>query len=250
MSTLRIRQLVFASKNLDDIENLRHVLGLGSGFVDPGVELFGLTNGVFALGDQFLEVVVPTQKDTAAGRFIDRSGGIGGYMAIFQVDDLQRVRETADALGLRRVWNVDQPDIAASHLHPADIGAAIVSIDQATPVTSWRWGGPNWIAQTVPGGLKQLDVSAIAPEQMSTKWGHVLGVEPVRVDHGTFEIETKDGPIRFSPGERDYLQAYTLAHADVDGCLSRAASLGWTVKSDSFDFLGVKLQLRPIDPSS
>jgi len=250
MSALRIRQLVFASNDHADIEKLRHVLGLGPGFVDPGVEMFGLTNGVFALGDQFLEVVVPMQTDTAAGRFLSRSGGLGGYMAIFQVDDLQRVRETADALGLRRVWNVDQPDIAASHLHPADIGAAIVSIDQATPAASWRWGGPDWTERAVKGGLKRLDVLAVSPAEMSEKWGQVLGVAPTDIGANRFEIETEDGPICFSPGARDHLQSYTLAHPEIDECLARATSLGWQVAPDGFDFAGVKLRLTPIDPSA
>jgi len=73
MTQPRIRQLVFASFDQDDIARLRHILDLGKGFVDPGVRVFGLTNGVFALGDQFLEVVVPTEENTAAGRFLDRT---------------------------------------------------------------------------------------------------------------------------------------------------------------------------------
>ena len=248
MNSLRIRQLVFASNDHDDIEKLRHVLGLGAEFVDPGVDIFGLTNGVFALGDQFLEVVVPTQPDTAAGRFMARSGGIGGYMAIFQVDDLKRARDTVDALGLRRVWNIDQPDIAASHLHPADIGAAIVSVDQATPAASWRWGGPHWTENAVPGGLIQLDVAAISPRDMSTRWGKILGVPAVNTGAETYEIKTQDGPICFSPGDRDHLRSYTLALPEMDGCLARAAALGWHVDSDAFEFAGVTLRLTAIDP--
>ena len=44
---------------------------------------------MFALGDQFLEVVVPVEDETAAGRFIDRTGGQGGYMAIFQTAKIE-----------------------------------------------------------------------------------------------------------------------------------------------------------------
>ncbi|MEC7290308.1 MAG: hypothetical protein VXW22_09500, partial [Pseudomonadota bacterium] len=161
MTLPRIRQLVFASYDHDDIAQLKRVLGLGEGFVDPGVQTFGLTNGVFALGDQFLEVVVPTEDNTAAGRFIDRTQGMGGYMAIFQTPDLNGVRERADARQIRRVWNTDRDDISASHLHPADIGAAIVSIDEARPEGSWLWGGPDWAANSQPGAITQLDVTAI-----------------------------------------------------------------------------------------
>jgi len=249
MSTLRIRQLVFASADHADIERFRQVLALGQGFIDPGVATFGLTNGVFALGDQFLEIVVPVQSDTAAGRFMARSQGVGGYMAIFQTPDLKRVRQTADALNIRRVWNIDLPDIAASHLHPADIGAGIVSIDEVRPKGSWRWGGPDWSEQSKPGGLTGLEIVAVSPHEMSTKWGQVLDAPAEAQGHGVYQIQTDDGPILFVPGDRDYLSQYTLSHPDLDECLSRAAEQEWACTSDSFQFAGVKVQLTAIDPA-
>jgi len=44
------------------------------------------------------------------------------------------------------VWSGDLPDIRGRHLHPADVGGAIVSIDQPVPNGAWRWGGPQWVA--------------------------------------------------------------------------------------------------------
>src|SRR5688572_32086468 len=93
------------------------------------------------LGDTFVEVVSPARDDTAAGRFLDRRGD-GAYMAMFQLDDLAGARARAAALGIREVWSVDLDDISAVHLHPADIGAAIVSLDRPVPPESWRWAGP------------------------------------------------------------------------------------------------------------
>ena len=34
---------------------------------------------------------------------------------------------------MRVVWQIDLPDISGTHLHPADIGGAIVSIDRSEP---------------------------------------------------------------------------------------------------------------------
>ena len=248
MTQTRIRQLVFASNDHADIEQLKFILGLGAGFVDPGVGEFGLTNGVFAIGDQFLEVVVPTQDNTAAGRFIERGGGIGGYMAIFQTDDIDRVRETADSLGIRRVWNVDLPDVCASHLHPADIGAAIVSIDEAKPAGSWRWGGPDWKENATPGALEHLQVSAVDPQAMSEKWGRVLGTSPTDRGHDIHKLSLADASISFVPGDRDFLSAYTLRHPDPAACLQRAAARGLACEADSFQFAGVKVSVAAIDP--
>lgn len=250
MTKTRIRQLVFASNEHADIEQLRYVLGLGAGFVDPGVGEFGLTNGVFSIGDQFLEVVVPTQPNTAAGRFIERGGGLGGYMAIFQTDDLTRVRETADTLNIRRVWNIDLPDISASHLHPADIGAAIVSIDEAKPEGSWRWGGPSWQDNATPGTLQHLQVTAQNPREMSEKWGRVLGISPTSAEHEFYDLALSAGSISFVPGDRDHLSAYVVLHPDPAGCLARAAERGLTTDANSFHFAGVKVSVAAIDPDA
>jgi hypothetical protein len=247
MTLPRIRQLVFASLNREDIETLRYVLGLGDGFVDPGVAEFGLTNGVFSLGDQFLEVVVPVQDNTAAGRFVARSQGVGGYMAIFQTDNLERVRQAADERNIRRVWNIDLPEISASHLHPADIGAGIVSIDEARPAESWRWGGPNWASTAKPGVLTRLDVVAMDPEAMSEKWGAVLNIAPIQVRPDIWQLKLSGGAIHFIKGDRDHLSAYHIAHPDPAACLQRAAARGLAYEGDSLVFAGVRIDLTAID---
>ena len=118
MTPPRIRQLVIAANSLDTAEKLQDILGLGKPYPDPGVGEFGLKNAVFALGDQFLEVIVPVTPDAPARRFIDRFGE-GGYMAIFQTPDIAGVRARGDDMKLRRVWNYDSDEIAASHFHPA-----------------------------------------------------------------------------------------------------------------------------------
>lgn len=243
MTLPRLRQLVFASYDADDIQRLRHVLDLGEGFVDPGVSEFGLTNGVFALGDQFLEVVVPVEDKTAAGRFIDRSQGRGGYMAIFQTDNLARVRDHVDANGIRRVWDIDLKDISATHLHPADIGAAIVSIDEARPAGSWRWGGPNWQSAARPGALKLLEVAALNPQDLATRWGGVLGVTATSLGHDIWEIALENGAVRIIPGDRDHLSKYALVHPDPEACLERARLAGLSVQDSGFLFAGVQVSL-------
>ncbi|HMC42059.1 MAG TPA: hypothetical protein VKI20_03535, partial [Acidimicrobiales bacterium] len=90
---LRLRQVALVARRLEPVETaLRRELGLGEPFRDPGVAEFGLENAVMSVGDTFLEVVAPVRPDTTAGRYLDRRGGDGGYMAIFQVGDLARVR--------------------------------------------------------------------------------------------------------------------------------------------------------------
>jgi predicted enzyme related to lactoylglutathione lyase len=131
---VRLRQAVLVAAELEPVERaLRDALGLGEPFRDPGVGLFGLRNVVFAIGDCFLEIVSPVQEDTAAGRYMQRHGGDGGYMVMFDLEDLDGARARAREDGVRVVWEIDLPDISGTHLHPADTQGAIVSIDSSRP---------------------------------------------------------------------------------------------------------------------
>jgi hypothetical protein len=156
-------------------------LGLGEPFHDPGVGEFGLENAVFALGDCFLEVISPTRPETAAGRYMQAHGGDGGYMAIFDLEDLDGARERAAALGVRVVWQIDLPDISGTHLHPRDMRGAIVSLDRSIPYGSWRWGGPRWTARIptpAPGRLTGITIAVAEPAKAAARWAEVLGVAP------------------------------------------------------------------------
>lgn len=165
------------ARDLDPVvDELCELLGLTVCFRDPGVAEFGLHNALMCIGDQFLEVVSPTTEGTTAGRLLDRRGGDGGYMAIFEVDDLDRRVEHVTAHGARIVWSLDLDDIRGRHLHPRDVGGAIVSIDEPTPMGSWRWAGPDWRAHadtTVVSGIAGVTVAASDPDAMRARWSEL-----------------------------------------------------------------------------
>src|SRR3989442_5700509 len=73
-------------------------------------------------------------------------------MVILQTANLRADRARLAALGVRIVWQVELDDIATAHLHPRDLGGAIVSLDQPVPPESWRWGGPEWRGEDTPEG--------------------------------------------------------------------------------------------------
>ena len=82
------------------------------------------------IGDQFLEVVSPIEEGTTAGRLLDKRSGDGGYMVIYEVDDLDRRVEHLSANDVRIVWSGDLPDIRGRHLHPRDVGGDLVATDR------------------------------------------------------------------------------------------------------------------------
>ena len=210
---VRLRQAVLVARDLAPVsERLRAELGLGEPFADPGVGAVGLENAVYAIGDTFLEVVSPTQPDTTAGRYLERRGD-GGYMVIFQLDDLDAARERAAARGIRTVWQIDLPDISGTHLHPADTRGAIVSLDRADPPGSWRWGGPDWTTREgngAPGRLAGVTLRVGDPGSVAARWGEFLGVEPGE----DARLALDDGYVAFVPGDDERL---VEIHVEVPG---------------------------------
>jgi hypothetical protein len=181
VADVRLRQVVVVTRDLAGVASaLQSTLSLPDPFEDPGVGEFGLENRVFAAGDCFVEVLTPLRPGTAGGRYLERRGGDAGYMAIFQLADLESARARVRDVGVRVVWQADLDDISGTHLHPGDVGGAIVSLDRADPPASWHWAGPHWRggapADAVPGGITALLVRAADPTEMAARWAEVLGV--------------------------------------------------------------------------
>jgi hypothetical protein len=175
---IRLRQVAMIAPDLDPVvEELCETFGLRVCFNDPGVAEFGLRNALLLVGDQFIEVLSPIREGTTVQRLLDKRAGAGGYMAIFEVDDLDDRLERLAENDVRIVWAGDLSDIRGRHLHPHDVGGTLVSIDQPVPNGSWRWGGPDWqersaelLSDAVVTGIAGSVVSASDPDAMRTRW--------------------------------------------------------------------------------
>lgn len=202
----RIRQIVFAARDLDKtVAQFERELGLTVAYRDPLVAEFGLRNALMVIGDQFVEVVSPTRENTAAGRHIERHGD-SAYMLILQTDDLDRDRARLKQLGVRLVWQADYPDIRAVHLHPKDIGGAIVSLDQPTPPESWRWAGPDWQKHSKPGQISHCSIGAVDPHALQKRWSEVLGMHASSPEN----IALTEGSLTFEKADNDLIRSYQL----------------------------------------
>jgi hypothetical protein len=208
---MKLRQVALAASTLEPIRSkLMNLFGLDADFADPGVAEFGLHNTVQVLGDTFLEVVAPTRPDTAAGRTLaSRAQDPCGYMVLFQVKDFSSINRRLDDLGLRKVWQIERPEVSAAHVHPKDIGGAIVSFDEMRPAAEWLWAGPDWRTRRArhPATIVGCVVGARDPAALCHRWGQVLDIAPeqheLRLDGETF--------IRFEAAQRDGVQAVIIA---------------------------------------
>ena len=202
MALPRLRQAVVAAVDLAATSAaLEKHLGVHDPFHDAGVGHFGLANAVFTLGDTFIEVVSPTQDDTAAGRQISRAGGDCGYMCMFELADEGATRDRVAAAGARLVHDNSHPDIVDLHLHPKDVPGAIVALNMCNPEGSWRWGGPAWkaaIPPHEPGGLRGLTVAVHDPSAVATLWAGLLDVPTagnrIALDGGRQDVVFVDVP--------------------------------------------------------
>ena len=175
---IRLRQVALVARDLDTTTDaLCDVLGTEVCYRDPVVGEFGLHNTLMLIGDQFLEVVSPLRDGTTAGRLLDkRRADVTGYMAIYEVDDIDERDNALADHGVRVVWRADLGDIATRHLHPADVGGAIVSIDQPVPQGAWRWGGPTWVAHSCTStvtAIAGVRISAADPIARHARWAQL-----------------------------------------------------------------------------
>ena len=242
-----LRQLVMVSSLRDPIVNdLRDLFDIKVSFNDPGVAHFGLENAVLPVGKDFLEVVSPVEENTTAGRYLNRRGGDGGYMVIIQVDDFFETQNIVKENNITVVWESEHPEARAIHLHPKELGGAILSLDWMNPKESWKWAGPNWDKFVNTSIIKRfvgVEIQSDDPEGMKNKWQSVLRMPSENVSNRQIDldntwirfVEDKDGR---GPG----VSAFCLEANDNESLMKKAADLGLMYQEDIF-IGGVKFLL-------
>ncbi len=246
---LRLRQVCLAARRLAPVlDDLQAILGLQVCHRDPGLIAHGLENALLPVATDFLEVVAPVQADTAAGRFIQRSRGHGGYMAIFQCSDPKAGQAQAAALGVRTAHEIDRPGHYLSvQLHPRDCRAAFIELGHSPggddrQTGTWWPAGPHWQAgqrTDVTRRLLGIVLESAEPGALLSHWARILGLpgdgQPLQVDGTLISAET---------GPADALGAVLLAVADVSAVLDRAVDRGLWVQGSSFHLAGVHFRLQ------
>ena len=243
-----IRQIALVAGKLDPIvPDVCSVLGIEVGFNDPGVGEFGLENAVMPIGTQFLEVVAPIKPNTTAGRYLERRKGDGGYMVILQVPDIDAAKQRCTAHGVRLVWEANYHDVRSFHMHPRDIGGAIVSLDQPKPAESWRWGGPDWKKHVRTGVTTEIvgvDIQCEDPSAMADRWSEVMGQAIADGTNGTPRLALERGHfVQFVPdkdGRGDGVSAVYVRAADAGKLKAAAKQRGFKVNGESVEMGGVR----------
>lgn len=247
---MRIRQVALVAADLEPaLATLCDVLGIEVCYRDPGVATFGLVNGVMAVGDTFLEVVSPAKPGTSAGRLLERRGGDGGYMVILQTADLEEERRRVKELRVRVAWEARLDDAATLHLHPRDVGAAILSFDWMRGWADWRWAGPDWeskVRRDRTTRITAAELQAPDPAALASRWSAVVARPARETGDGEHTIELDSGRLRFVPdrdGRGEGLGGVEVSVADRVGLERRARARGLSIAGDVVEICGTRFRL-------
>jgi hypothetical protein len=261
--TLRLRQICLVAPQLAPVVGaIEAVLGLPVCHRDPAVAKYGLENALFVCGHQFLEVVAPTRDGTAAGRFLQRSGGRGGYMAIFDTHDPERRRAHAEALGIRVAHVMDYPAFFGIQLHPADCRATMLEFDRSEGnerVDGAYWpAGPHWLdGQRLDcvSAIGSIDVVSPQPDDLAAHWARIIDVPLQRGTDGQQALQFELGAVRFvraPDGTPERLDALHLDVGDPARVLAAARMHGCPVDepggAPGFMLAGVRIVPHPPNP--
>ncbi len=235
------------------------MFGLEVCFRDPAVGKYGLVNALFVFGHQFLEIVAPTREGTTAGRFIERSGGRGGYMAIFDCTDPERRRELVQTLGVRVANLLDYPGYWGIQLHPRDCRATMLEFDRTDGAQDidgpYHPAGEHWRdAQRLDRvrGMPMIEVESPDAADLAGHWGRIADRPVVADAQGRPALRFEQGAVSFvaaPAGTPERLSAVHVDVADPGAVLAAAAARGCALDGDGFMLCGVRIVPRAAVPA-
>lgn len=254
--TIYLRQICLVAADLKPaIDDLSNVLGLASVFVDPAVGKYGLENTLLGIGTQFLEVVAPTQDGTAAGRYLDRRGGDGGYMVICQAGSSGQqdaVRANAAANNVRVAMERDGGSYKMMQLHPGDMQAAFFSVPWVQgddPTGTWPFaGGDGWqdkVRDDRATSIVAAELQSDDPAALAAHWSAVSGIA-VDMRDGVPHVPLTNADLRFvtaTDGRGAGLGALDLAVRDRDAVIAAARAAGCPVDGNCVTICGTRLNI-------
>lgn len=254
--TIQLRQICLVAEKLAPvIEDLTDILGIKGCFIDPAVAHFGLENTLMPVGRNFLEVVAPVKPDTAAGRYLERRQGDGGYMVITQADTLpnqRAVRQNALDNGVRIAHESERDGWHLCQLHPGDMKAAFLEVEyDRFEDFNGNWmpaGGTGWedkVKQDVTVDYLGVELQSDDPVGLAELWGRVVD-QPVSRAGAALELRLNNATLRFvtaEDGRGPGLGGIDLSVRDRQRILKAARARGCYVNDNRVDVCGTRFYL-------
>ena len=248
---MRLRQICLVAAQLEPlIGDISSIMGLNVCYRDGNVAKYGLENALLPVDTILLEVVAPFQPGTAAGRFIDKTAGRGGYMAIFCCDDPDERGRHAKAMGVRVANVIDHPPYHGVQLHPRDCRAAFIEFNHTDGsddiLGAYPPAGPDWqkhIRKDVTQALVGVEMQSPEPLGLAEHWGRIIGIPAGKNASGESELALVNCTFHFVEGVSDAMSGLAFRVNDVAKVRDAAKVRGYAVNGDSFFLGGVNFRL-------
>jgi hypothetical protein len=248
---LRLRQICLVAPHLEPlIGDIAEIMGLEVCYRDGNVAKYGLENALLPVDTILLEVVAPFQPGTAAGRFLDKTGGHGGYMAIFCCDDPDARAAHAKEIGVRVANVIDHAPYHGVQLHPRDCRAAFIEFNHTDGsddiLGPYPPAGPDWqksIRKDVTKALTGVEMQSPDPQGLAEHWGRIIGIPVSDHAEGDPELKLPNCSFRFVKGGSEIMSGLSFQVADIAVVLDAARKKGHALSGDSFLLGGVTFHL-------
>lgn len=248
---LRLRQICLVAPRLEPvISDIAAIMGLSVCYRDGNVAKYGLENALLPVDTILLEVVAPFREGTAAGRFIEKTGGRGGYMAIFCCEDPGARGKHANALGVRTANVISHAPYYGVQLHPRDCRAAFIEFNHTDGsddvLGPYPPAGPDWqksIRKDVTLALTGVEMQSPDPKGLAEHWGRIVGVAVSKEADGAIELKLPNSTFRFVKGRADIMSGLEFRVANVAAVCEAAKARGYAVSDNAFTLGGVDFRL-------
>ena len=248
---VRLRQICLVAPQLEPvIADIADIMGLRVCYRDGNVAKYGLVNALLPVDTILLEVVSPSREGTAAGRFLDRTAGRGGYMAIFCCDDPDAYGKRANAIGVRTANVMTHAPYHGVQLHPRDCRAAFIEFNHTDGgddvLGPYPPAGPDWqnaIRKDVTQALVGVEMQSPDPKGLAEHWGRIVGVDVGTNDKGEAELKLPNADFHFVKGDSEIMSGLTFRVGDVRAVRDAAKAKGYAVSGNEFFLGGVVFHL-------
>lgn len=241
----RLRQICLVAPHLEPVVgDIAAIMGLTVCYRDPSVAPYGLENALLPVDTILLEVVAPFRDGTAAGRFIEKTHGRGGYMAILSCADPRERQSNAERIDVRTSHVIDRPPYLGVQLHPRDCRAAFIEFNRTENSDNIRGpytpAGPDWhkaIRDDVTTALTEVVLTSPDPQGLADHWSRIIGISASKSAAGEPQIALVNCSIRVVKGDSEIMSALCFRVRNPAAVLHTATTRGHAVQGSSF-FLG------------
>jgi hypothetical protein len=248
---IRLRQICLVARQLEPVVgDIAAIMGLRICYRDGNVAKYGLQNALLPVDTILLEVVAPLRPSTAAGRFLDKTGGRGGYMAIFCCDDPDERAKHAACIGVRTANVIDHAPYHGVQLHPRDCRAAFIEFNHTEGsddiLGPYPPAGRDWqrsIRKDVTLALVGVDMESPGPKGLAEHWGRIAEIPITENQAGEPELRLPNCTFRFIKGASEIMSGLSFRVADIAKVCEAARARGHAVSGSSFMLGGVTFNL-------